>query len=166
VEENGYAGRTERSAFGAPPFVARRTRADYQLAMGRRPSTRYLKVTTLAPDAFVAACPSRGLVARLGEKWALLTLVALGADKVRFGALKRRLQGISAKMLAQTLRTLERDGLVVRRIVCMRPVAVDYGLSKRGRNLLPLACALKSWAEKNLHAIEDSNRAWDATQAG
>lgn len=118
------------------------------------------------PDAFVAACPSRGLVARLGEKWAMLALTALADGPVRFGALKRRLEGISAKMLGQTLRSLERDGLVARTLRDARPIAVDYRLTARGRDLLPLARALKDWAEANLHAIEADNARYDAADAG
>lgn len=114
------------------------------------------------PDAFLAACPSRGLVARLGEKWAMLVLVALADRPVRFGALRRRLEGISAKMLGQTLRTLERDGLVARTILATRPIAIDYRLTDRGEDLLPLAQELKWWAEANLAAIEADNRRFDA----
>lgn len=115
-----------------------------------------------APDAFAAACPSRGLVARLGEKWALLTIVALAEQPVRFGALKRRMEGISAKMLGQTLRALERDGLVARTVLATRPIAIDYRLTDRGHDLLPLAQSLKRWAEANLAAIEADNDRFDA----
>jgi len=114
-----------------------------------------------APDAFIAACPSRGLIARLGEKWALLAIIALADEPVRFGALKRRLEGISAKMLGQTLRTLERDGLVE----ATRPIAVDYRLTRRGDDLLPLARSLKRWAETHLADIEADNRRYDEREA-
>jgi len=125
-------------------------------------STRYLEVTDRAPDAFVAACPSRGLVARLGEKWTLLLLVAIGAGVCRFGELRRRLEGVSGKMLTQTLRSLERDGLIDREVVSTRPFAVQYRLTPLGADLLPLARSLKSWAEAHLHAIEANNRRFDA----
>jgi DNA-binding HxlR family transcriptional regulator len=122
-------------------------------------------VTILEPDAFIAACPSRGLVARLGEKWALLVLIAIGRGCGRFGMLKRRLEGISPKMLTQTLRTLERDGLVERTVLATRPIAVEYRLSPLGADLLPLAVSLKSWAEAHLHEIERSNARFDAEVA-
>ena len=118
-------------------------------------------MTEVNPDAFLTACPSRGLVARLGEKWALLVLVAIAGGCRRFGALKRRLEGISPKMLTQTLRTLERDGLIHRQVVSTRPVAVEYSLSPLGADLLPLAQALKSWAEAHLHEIVQHNAAFD-----
>lgn len=118
-----------------------------------------------APDAFLAACPSRGLIARLGEKWALLALIALGDTPVRFGALRRRLEGVSAKMLGQTLRALERDGLVARRVLASRPIAVEYSLTRRGADLLPLARGLKQWAEAHLLDIEADNRRYDEDRA-
>jgi DNA-binding HxlR family transcriptional regulator len=113
------------------------------------------------PDAFLLACPSRGLVARLGEKWSLLALVAIGSGTDRFGALKRRLQGVSAKMLTRTLRTLERDGLVARAVVSTRPFVVTYALTPLGATLLPHAQALKRWAEQNLAVIESANDRYD-----
>ncbi len=112
-----------------------------------------------APDAFVRVCPSRQLLARVGEKWALMAVVALADGPVRFGALLRRLEGISQKMLSQTLRNLEQDGLVTRTLVDERPLRVDYALTERGVSLLPLAVGLKAWAEANLHGVEASNRA-------
>lgn len=124
-----------------------------------------LQPTEPAPDAFIAACPSRGLIARLGEKWALLAIIALADEPVRFGALKRRLEGISAKMLGQTLRILERDGLVSRSVLATRPIAVDYRLTRRGEDLLPLARRLKRWAETHLADIEADNRRYDEREA-
>jgi DNA-binding HxlR family transcriptional regulator len=117
------------------------------------------------PDAFVAACPSRGLIARLGEKWALLVIVSLGEGAMRFGALRRRCEGVSQKMLTQTLRSLERDGLVQRRVIDAGPLAVQYDLTDLGRELWPLARDLKRWAETRLKQIEASNRAFDARLA-
>lgn len=114
------------------------------------------------PDCFVKACPSRQVLARMGEKWSLMAVVALAQGPVRFGGLLRRLEGVSQKMLSQTLRHLERDGLVTRTVIDARPLRVDYALTERGRSLLPLAKALKGWAEANLLAIVDSNRAFDA----
>lgn len=115
-----------------------------------------------APDAFVRVCPSRQVLARIGEKWSLMAVVALAGGPVRFGGLMRRLEGVSQKMLSQTLRNLERDGIVSRAVVDERPLRVDYALTPRGRTLLPLAVELKLWAEANLHPIEADNRAFDA----
>ena len=114
-----------------------------------------------APDAFVSICPSRMVLSRIGDKWTMLALVTLAAGPVRFGALRRRLQGVSQKMLSQTLRNLERDGVVSRTVATERPLRVDYELTARGRTLLPLAAALKTWAEQNLKDIERSNARFD-----
>ncbi len=119
-------------------------------------------MTDICPDAFLKLCPSRLVLARLGEKWAMLALAALADGPLRFGALKRRLEGVSQKMLSQTLRSLERDGLVTRTVKDQRPLRVDYALTERGRALLPLIGAVKAWTETHLHAILASNAAFDA----
>ena len=114
------------------------------------------------PDAFKRICPSGPVLARLGEKWALLALVALKDGVVRFGVLQRRLEGVSQKMLTQTLRRLERDGLVLRRSSDGHPIKVEYTLTDRGLGLVPVVLALKGWAENNLHDIAASNATYDA----
>lgn len=118
-----------------------------------------------APDAFVSICPSRLVLSRIGEKWTMLALVTLAGGPVRFGGLRRRLQGVSQKMLSQTLRNLERDGIVSRMVATERPLRVDYELTARGRTLLPLTMALKTWAEENLKEIERSNKRFDHRSA-
>lgn len=118
-----------------------------------------------APDAFVSLCPSRLVLSRIGEKWTMLALVTLAGGPVRFGGLRRRLQGVSQEMLSQTLRNLERDGIVSRTVATERPLRVDYELTARGRTLLPLATALKTWAEQNLKEVERSNARFDHRSA-
>lgn len=103
----------------------------------------------LKPDAFLKACPSRALLARIAEKWTLLVLVALDGGPMRFGALRRRVEGVSQKMLTQTLRALERDQLLTRHLYDEMPLRVEYELTERGRGLLPLAARFKQWAEAN-----------------
>jgi DNA-binding HxlR family transcriptional regulator len=113
------------------------------------------------PDAFVRICPSRAVLARVGEKWASLALVALAGGPVRFGDLRRRLEGVSQTVLSRTLRHLERDGLVSRDAYDERLPRVEYALTERGRSLLPWVVGLKAWAEANLKDIERSNAAFD-----
>jgi len=115
-----------------------------------------------APDPYLAACPSRGLLARIGEKWAALALAELEAGPRRFGELQRRLQGVSQKMLTQTLRHLERDGLISRTLLSDRPIQVSYALTERGRSLAPILFALKEWARVHYLAVEDARQAHDA----
>lgn len=114
------------------------------------------------PDAFLAVCPSREVVQRIGEKWSLLAVVALQGGPLRFSALQRKLEGVSQKMLTQTLRRLERDGLVHRELFDVMPLRVEYRLTKLGRSFLPLAKRIKGWAELNLATIETHQRAFDA----
>lgn len=106
------------------------------------------------PDAYLSACPSRPLMARLGEKWTVLAIVALEDGPLRFGVLRRQLEGVSQKMLSQTLRNLERDGLLVRTVFDARPIRVEYELTKLGMSLVPLLMDLKRWAEQNLETVE------------
>jgi DNA-binding HxlR family transcriptional regulator len=115
-----------------------------------------------AADVFKETCPSRGILARLGERWAMLVLVRLKTRPLRFGTLQRELEGISQKMLTQTLRRLERDGLITRRTICLKPLAVEYDLTPRAREVVPVIEQLKRWAENNWRAIRDANASFDA----
>lgn len=80
---------------------------------------------------------------------------------MRFGALHRKLEGISQKMLSQTLRSLERDGLLTRTVRDLRPLSVEYALTARAIDLVSIVQALKAWAEANLFALAASNAAYD-----
>lgn len=116
------------------------------------PSIRHLQVTVESmsrADVFARACPSQALLARVGEKWALLVVLALASQPMRFGALRRRLEGVSQKMLTQTLRRLESDGLVTRTAHEERTLRVEYALTALGAELVPIAHALKEWAERS-----------------
>lgn len=117
-----------------------------------------------SPDAFLAVCPSRQVLARIGEKWTLLVLAALAEGPRRSGELHRRLEGVSRKVLTQTLRQLERDGLIQRCLLSSRPLHVEYRLSPLGTNLLPLVRDLKAWAERNFAAIALNRAAFDSAQ--
>jgi DNA-binding HxlR family transcriptional regulator len=104
----------------------------------------------IAPNAFLLACPSRAVLARIGEKWSMLTLVCLAKGPVRFGSLRRTIEGVSQKMLTQTLRNLEHDGLVTRHLYDEMPLRVEYELTALGKTLLPIVKDLKKWSERNL----------------
>lgn len=124
--------------------------------------TSTIEPSTIEPDAFLAACPSRALLALIGQKWSTLVLAALADGPVRFGALHRRLEGISRKVLTQTLRVLEREGLIERAAYDERLPRVEYALSPLGADLLPLVIALKRWAERHFRAVEAHRAAFDA----
>ena len=99
------------------------------------------------------ACPSRVVLDHVTSKWGVLILVALSEETLRWGELRRRAQGISEKMLAQTLRTLERDGLVHRDAQPVIPPRVDYSLTARGRELATLLLPLVEWTVANAEDI-------------
>ena len=106
----------------------------------------------LACDVMRPDCPARAILALLAEKWALLIVHALSEQTMRTGALRRRIGGISEKMLIQTLKRLEGAGLVVRLAPPEVPPRVEYSLTDLGRSLSPLVTALDEWVET--HALE------------
>ena len=116
-------------------------------------------------DAYLAACPSRQLLDRVSDKWVSLVLVALGDGSHRYSELARRLAGVSQKMLTQTLRTLERDGLVDRTVTAAVPVRVDYSLTPLGRSLLPVIREVKIWAEQHMDSVEAARARYDSEQS-
>jgi DNA-binding HxlR family transcriptional regulator len=115
-------------------------------------------------DAFVAECPSRKLLDRISDKWVTLVLVSLADGPLRFSELSRRLAGVSQKMLTQTLRTLERDGLVTREVTASVPVRVDYELTDLGRSLLAPIAAMKAWAEEHMAQVQRAQADYDREQ--
>lgn len=124
-------------------------------------------------DAFLASCPSRQLLARISDKWVALILAALDGDRaaclprthesgrMRYSELARRLAGVSQKMLTQTLRSLERDGLVTRTVVPTVPVTVTYELTELGMSLQETMFHLKAWAEAHMDEVAANREAFD-----
>ena len=117
-------------------------------------------------DAFLTNCPSRQLLARISDKWVTLVLAALGSDgpaprstsvgeprSLRYSELSRRLAGVSQKMLTQTLRSLERDGLVTRTVTPTVPVTVTYALTDLGLSLHQVMRGIKVWAEAHMDDV-------------
>lgn len=120
-----------------------------------------------AYDAFLASCPSRKLLDRIADKWVTLVLSALrDGRQQRFSELSRQLAGVSQKMLTQTLRTLERDGLVDRTVTPSVPVRVDYALTPLGGSLQRVIEQLKDWAEANMDSVIAARSAYDAEHDG
>jgi DNA-binding HxlR family transcriptional regulator len=107
----------------------------------------------IACDVFSPDCPARSVLALLAEKWSLLTLHALGEGSHRTGELRRRVGGISEKMLIQTLKRLEKAGLVVRTSYAEVPPRVDYALTELGWSLSPIIKALDGWIERHAKRI-------------
>ncbi|MGC7102403.1 winged helix-turn-helix transcriptional regulator [Amycolatopsis lurida] len=114
-------------------------------------------------DAFSAFCPSRRLLDTIGDKWASLVIVALGLEgPKRYSELAARIDGVSQKMLTQTLRGLERDGLLTRTVTPSVPVRVDYGLTSLGLSLLDPIRHLKDWAEAHMPEVDAARAVYDA----
>jgi DNA-binding HxlR family transcriptional regulator len=116
-------------------------------------------------DAFLAACPSRQVLARISDKWVTLVLCALAGGPLRYRDLCRIVAGVSQKMLTQTLRLLERDGLLSRTVTAGVPVRVDYQLTPLGESLIPVVDAIKTWAEEHIGEIEASRATYDRETA-
>ncbi|MEI5673143.1 MULTISPECIES: winged helix-turn-helix transcriptional regulator [Nocardioides] len=120
----------------------------------------------LAYDSFLAECPSRQLLDRLSDKWVALVLAALADEgTMRYSQLARRLAGVSQKMLTQTLRALERDGLVTRTVTPTVPVTVDYDLTPLGASLQVVVRQVKVWAEAHMDDVRSARDAYDARGA-
>lgn len=109
-------------------------------------------------------CPVRELLDRLGDTWTLLTVLNLGAEKQRFSRLRRNVTGISQRMLTQTLRKLERDGLVMRTVFPTNPPAVEYELTALGFSLLNSIRGLIEWAVSNQNEIGTARQIFDERQ--
>lgn len=115
------------------------------------------------PNVYAAACPSRDVLALIGEKWISLIIGALDQQALRFGQLKRVCEGVSQKMLTQSLRKLERDGLVIRTVYDAElTLRVEYQLSELGQSLVPIVASMKLWAEGHLKIIEQHRLLYDA----
>lgn len=116
-------------------------------------------------DAYLAACPSRQILDVLANKWTMLVMGALSGGPMRFGELRRRLDGITQKMLTQTLRTLERDGLVTRTVYPTIPPRVEYAATELGTSVTALLHAIRAWSEDNIDTVLDARDAYDARAA-
>lgn len=112
-------------------------------------------------DVMVATCPSRTSLARIANKWTALLVIALDDGPLRFGELRQAVEGISAKVLAETLRDLERDGLVTRTAYDQMPPRVEYELTPLGRTLEQPLRALTSWAEQHIAEVELARDRYD-----
>lgn len=104
--------------------------------------------------SIIEMCPVRNVIARFGNKWALLTVLVIGEQGVvRFNELSRLIPDVSSRVLSSTLRTLEADGFIDRKAYAEVPPRVEYRLTELGKSLLPLIWQLTEWAQKNMQQI-------------
>lgn len=103
-----------------------------------------------------SACPVRNVLDQLGDKWSVLIITALAHRPYRFGELRREISDISQRMLTQTLRDLQSDGLIEREVFPTTPPSVEYRLSPMGRSFLVPLSAMVDWAFANFPAIKEA----------
>ena len=118
-----------------------------------------------AYNAYLAACPSRQLLDMLSDKWVVLVMTALAGGPRRYSELARQIAGVSQKMLTQTLRSLERSGMLTREVEATVPVTVTYALTPLGSSLLDVVSQLKAWAEVHIEEVLGAREEYDAGAA-
>ncbi len=112
-------------------------------------------------NAYASECPTRMVLDRIADKWTVLILGLLGQQPWRFNALLRKIEGLSQKVLSQTLKRLERDGLVRRTVFPTAPVTVEYSLTPLGGTLADSLASLIRWAEENIDAVLAAQHRFD-----
>src|SRR4051812_45634244 len=113
------------------------------------------------PQVFSVNCPNRLLFEQIADKWSMMILTVLDKGPLRFNVIKRRLEGVTQKAQTQTLRRLERNGFVERRVLDSSPVAVEYEITPLGRTLQKPLKALYAWTAEHLAAVEEARQAFD-----
>ncbi|WP_345188801.1 helix-turn-helix domain-containing protein [Microbacterium panaciterrae] len=112
-------------------------------------------------NVMVRTCPSRTSLARIANKWTAMIVIALSGGPMRFGEVRQAVDGISGKVLADTLRELERDGIVSRTSFAQMPPRVDYALTALGDSLREPLTALGRWAESHIEEVERARADYD-----
>lgn len=116
---------------------------------------------TIGYNVFSSSCPTRQVLDRIADKWTMCVVMALLPGTLRFSGLRREIEGVSQKMLTQTLRGLERDGMVRRDVEATVPVTVRYTLTPLGRELAELVDPIRTWAYARMAQIESSRAAYE-----
>lgn len=125
-------------------------------------SRRLIEIPSQQDGVFPAQCPSRTLLDHVTSKWGVLVLLALGVDVMRWSELRRRIEGISEKMLAQTLQALERDGMVLRDVQATIPPRVEYSLTPLGHAVATKLLELIELVETEMPAVLAARARFDA----
>lgn len=114
-------------------------------------------------NSIIEICPVRNVVSRFGNKWALLVVLILSEQKiVRFNELCRLIPDVSSRVLSGTLKTLEADGLVARKVYPVVPPKVEYRLTDIGQSLVPFIVQLTEWAQANMKSIVKNRKKFEA----
>lgn len=116
--------------------------------------------------SIIEMCPVRNVIARFGNKWALLTVLIIGEQGVvRFNELSRLMPDVSSRVLSSTLRTLEADGFIDRKVYPVVPPKVEYRLTDVGKSLLPLIQQLTEWAQTNMKRVMTHRKEYEDCQS-
>ena len=115
-----------------------------------------------AIDLYDRNCPSRQVLDRIGDTWSVLIIATLADGPRRYSQLAARIDGVSPKMLTQTLRGLERDGMISRTVFPEVPPRVEYDLTSLGRSLLGLVSGMSTWAEEHIDDVIEARVDYDA----
>ena len=116
-------------------------------------------------DVMTAACPTRQVLRRIGDRWTMLVIMALQPGTLRFSELRRAIEGVTQKVLTETLRALERDGLVEREAIPTVPVTVRYTLTPLGHSLAEAVAAVRAWAYAHMDEIDEARARYDGRAA-
>jgi len=125
-----------------------------------------METTQAAPDVLRSTCQSREVLDLIADKWTVLVLCALEGDRLRFTDLRRRIDGVSPKVLTHTLRAMERNGVVTRTVLATVPPHVDYELTPLGLTLQASVNCLRRWAEAHMEDVRAAQAAYDASTSG
>lgn len=116
-------------------------------------------------DPYAADCPTRLVLDRIADKWTVLLLILLARRSWRFNELRREIGGLTQKMASQTLKGLERDGLVKRKVTPTVPVTVEYFITPLGRTLSDTVDNLRIWAEQHMSDVARAQKLYDGIKA-
>ena len=115
-------------------------------------------------DVYLRACPCREVLELVANKWTALMIGRLAVKPHRFGELRREVAGITPKVLTRNLRSLERDGLISRKVYPTTPPSVEYALTPLGESISGYLIALNNWTAANFSEIKKARQAYDAAQ--
>jgi DNA-binding HxlR family transcriptional regulator len=112
-------------------------------------------------DVYNESCPTRLVLNRIADKWTVLVVGCLAQDTKRFSVLQKEISGISQKMLTQTLRGMERDGLITRKVYPTVPPKVEYTLTDLGRTLVNMLESIRDWSEDHIEKVLNAQKQFD-----
>ena len=118
------------------------------------------------PNPYDSKCPTRVVLDRIADKWTVLVLGLLCQRPLRFNQLRREIDGLTQKMLSQTLKALERDGLVARKVIPTAPVTVEYSITPLGATLSATVDELQRWARDHIGEVLEAQRRYDCAAPG